>query len=276
MKWLRLGAGRSARTLIFTHATGLNASAYRPLLETLDFDGTVLAPSLRGHGGTTLPADPRKIRSFWTFAKDLLADIETFGDLGELTLAGHSAGSVTSVLVARQLRPQSLILVEPLGLPRTVALMARTPLKRFTVDRTPIALNAAKRRAQFPSRDDAREAYLSKAFFKTWDPRALDGYLDEGLVDDPEGGVRLSCEPAWESAVFGAQAAGFWPHLHHVRRKGVPVHGLVASRHSTFPGFARPGFKRSGAKLTVMEGGHMLPVEQVSEVASWLSARIGV
>ncbi|MEO1656791.1 MAG: alpha/beta hydrolase [Pseudomonadota bacterium] len=276
MKWLRLGAQASPRTLIFTHATGLNASAYRPLLEALDFDGTILAPSLRGHGATTLPADPKAIRSFWTFAKDLSADIETFGDLGELTLAGHSAGSVTSLLVARKVKPKALVLIEPLGLPRSVALMARTPLKRFTVDRTPIALNAAKRRAHFQSREDARSAYLSKKFFKNWDPRALDGYLDEGLKDDPNGGVRLSCEPAWESAVFGAQAAGFWPHLHAVRRQGVPVHGLVASRQSTFPGFARPGFRRSGAKLTEMEGGHMLPVEQISETASWLSARIGV
>ncbi|MEM7739289.1 MAG: alpha/beta hydrolase [Pseudomonadota bacterium] len=276
MKWLRFGAEKADRTLIFTHATGLNASAYEPLLKALDFDGRILAPSLRGHGGTTLPANPRSIRSFWTFAQDLLADIEHFGDLGALTLAGHSAGSVTSLLVARKRRPQALVMIEPIALPRIFAFAARTPLKRFTVDRAPIAVNAARRRAHFASREEARANYLSKTFFMTWDERALDGYLEEGLIDDPSGGVRLSCEPAWESAVFGAQAAGFWPHIHHVRRKGLTVHTAVASRHSTFPAFARPGFQATGAKLTVVEGGHMWPVEQISEASSWLSARIGV
>ncbi|MEO1040818.1 MAG: alpha/beta fold hydrolase [Pseudomonadota bacterium] len=276
MKWLRLGAENSDRTLVFTHATGLNASAYKPLLEALDFDGRILAPSLRGHGGTDLPADPRSIRSYWTFAKDLLADFDTFGDLGTLTLAGHSAGSMTSLLVARKRRPKSLILIEPIALPRIFSLAARTPLKRFTVDRAPIAVNAAKRRAHFSSREEAHSNYLTKSFFKTWDERALEGYLDEGLTDDPAGGVRLSCEPAWESAVFGAQAAGFWPHIHHLRRKGLPIHTAVASRNSTFPSFARPGFMATGAKLSEIEGGHMWPVEQISQAASWLSARIGV
>lgn len=276
MAWQCFGAGREDRTLIFLHATGLNASAYQPLLEELDFDGRILAPSFRGHGATTLPANPRSIRSYWTLADDVIADLETFGDLGELTLAGHSAGSMTSLLVARRVRPRSLILIEPIAVPPAMALAAKTPLKRFTVDRLPIAMNAAKRRAKFSSREEAREIYLTKSFFKTWDPRALDGYLDEGLVDDPCGGVRLSCEPAWESAVFGAQAAGFWSHLRHVRRNGQSVHGLVATHNSTFPSMMRPGFRITGALLSELEGGHMLPVEQISLVASWLSDRIGV
>jgi pimeloyl-ACP methyl ester carboxylesterase len=70
-----------------------------------------------------------------------------------------------------------------------------------------------------------------------FDPRALDGYLERGLVDDPApdapaGGVCLACEPAVEAQVYrmgGRHAA--WSHLGEV---GAPVTVVVGD--TSIPG----------------------------------------
>ena len=43
--------------LVFVHANGFNALTYRTLLAPLSGSLRIWAPDLRGHGGTTLPAE---------------------------------------------------------------------------------------------------------------------------------------------------------------------------------------------------------------------------
>jgi len=257
-------------TLVFVHATGLNASAYTPLLRDLPFKGTRLAFSMRGHGATDLDADPRALRSWQTFADDLVAELATLELQGPLVLAGHSAGAVTALLTARAVEAHRVLMMDPVVLPTALAYLARTPLKRFTLDRIPIARQAAARRNQFESRQEAEKGYRNKSFFKNWDPEALAGYLDEGLRAAADGSVRLSCDPAYEAACFSAQGAGFWPHLKAVVGKGTQVHMMAAEKASTFPVFTHGRARKLGAEVDMLSGNHMLPVECPDKVAAWM------
>lgn len=268
----RLGAGRDEATLIFLHATGLNASAYVPLLRSLDFEGQVLAPSHRGHGATTYPIDPGAHRSFQVFADDLVAALAD-QVRGPLILAGHSLGAVVALLAAKTLRPERVLMIEPVVLTHWAYVLARSPLRRWTVAKSPIARKAAGRRAAFQSKEEALSSYVEKRFFSTWQSDALAGYVDEGFRDTEEG-VTLSCPPAWEAAVFAGQTHGFWPHLRKVVRQGTDVRVLAADRGSTFPKELRPRAMSMGTTLEEMAGSHMLPLEKTEAVSAWMKRNL--
>lgn len=270
-----LGSKGRDGTLVFLNATGLNASAYLPLLEQLSFDGLILAGSLRGHGATDLPANPKELQSWELFAEDVATELEKRGVDGPLTLAGHSAGSVTALLTAKRLSTQQVIMIEPVVLPAFAVWLANTPLKAWTIDQNPLARRAAARRSHFPSREEAAAAYRRKGFFKSWDEEAFAGYIEEGFREAGEaGGVVLSCDPAWEAACFGAQASGFWPHLDTVISRGTQVDILGAEVASTFTTTDRQRARDKGASVLDMDGSHMLPVEEPARVASWMSDRL--
>jgi pimeloyl-ACP methyl ester carboxylesterase len=273
MHVLRALGERAEGTLVFLHATGLNASAYRPLLSRLRFGGTVLAPSLRGHGATSLPADPDALTSWQVLADDVAAMLSDENIASPLVLAGHSAGAVTALLAARNLPAAAVLMIEPVVLPRWLVLAAASPFRRAFVNRIQVAKQAASRRSDFPSREAARDYYKPKAFFRNWEEEALAGYLDEGLREI-EGGAELTCAPRWEAAMFRAQAHGFWPHLAEVTRQGKRAAILTAQGRTTFPIPLRPRAAATGARLREEEGGHMLPLEKPDIVADWMSHEI--
>jgi pimeloyl-ACP methyl ester carboxylesterase len=77
---------------------------------------------------------------------------------------------------------------------------------------------ARKRRANFASRQDARDNYASKPPFSRFDPGALDAYVTFGFVDSPGGGVTLACAREDEASVYeGATASGAWESLPSIR-----------------------------------------------------------
>src|SRR6185436_12357149 len=57
-------AGFKAPSVHFAHANGFNAQTYRFLLAGLAADMRVYASDLRGHGQTTLAANPKGMRSW--------------------------------------------------------------------------------------------------------------------------------------------------------------------------------------------------------------------
>lgn len=268
------GVPGPAGTLVFIHATGLNASSYAHLLSNFPFDGRILAFSMRGHGATDLPADPHALLSWQTFADDLVSELESLRLQEPITLMGHSAGAVTALLTARSRRPQRLLMIEPVVLPVLAVQLARSPLKRFTIGQTPIARQAAARRSNFPSRQAVERAYAEKRFFRHWQPEALAGYLDEGLRPSAGDSVELSCSPAYEAACFSAQAAGFWPHLEHVLSAGVDVSVLASSRGSTFPALYHGRARRMGADVCLEAGSHMMPMEEPESIRAWAGPRL--
>lgn len=85
--------------LVFAHANGFCASAYRQMLSRLAHRFDIIAMDLRGHGRTRLPADPAAHTSWDLYADDLAALYATLDRPPDL-LAGHSMGAASSLMAA--------------------------------------------------------------------------------------------------------------------------------------------------------------------------------
>ena len=63
-------------------------------------------------------------------------------------------------------------------------------------------LGALRRRAVFPSRDEAFANYASKAPFSALRADALRAYVDHGFADTADGQVTLKCRPEDEAQIY--------------------------------------------------------------------------
>lgn len=204
-------------TLHFLHATGFNAEAYRVLFSALDPSLDVYAMDARGHGFTEAPADPRALRSWAGFRKDLEAFVSTLE--GPLFLAGHSMGATVSMELAAA-RPElvlGLVMIDPVFVPpKFIALSTTARFLGQSHRLVKIAQLAARRRMEFPSKEAAVENFVGKGPFRTWPREWIEAYVDGGTVP-VEDGVRLSCEREWESRVFANATTNPYRPLRKVR-----------------------------------------------------------
>lgn len=254
-----------APILVFAHANGFNGEAYRQMLGKVADRFEIIAPDLRGHGRTTLPADPATHKSWDVYARDLLALYDRL-DRRPALLAGHSMGGSSTLLAAAQMRDAPpLALVEPVVLPPALYLMARSPLWPFMKGAAiKPAATARKRSNGWPDRDAVISRYQSRPTFARWSDGVLEDYLEDGLVELDDG-VRLACDPNWEAANFEGQAHDL---LRAARRIGDTVQVLKANKGSTV--INASGLVARGVRLESVEGGHLIPMEAPSIVASWL------
>jgi pimeloyl-ACP methyl ester carboxylesterase len=104
--------------IVFSHANGLNARTYRTILAPLAAQLRIVALDLRGHGASTLPADPALSAGWRGYAEDLLAFLKAAVDR-PVVLAGHSVGATSSLIAAveKPERVRSLVLFEPVLFP---------------------------------------------------------------------------------------------------------------------------------------------------------------
>lgn len=271
---LRFGAPGAA-PLLFAHANGFCASAYRRMLEAIGDRFDVFAIDLRGHGRTEINVDPKQIRSFEPYAADVGKAIDgmnaKFGVGGQWRLAGHSLGAVAATLCASR-RPgiDALRLIEPVATPAAVSRFAATPFWPPISRRMPLVRAALGRRALWPDRDAARQAYARKAFFATWADGVLDDYLIDGLRPAHDG-VRLACAPALEAANFAAQAHDFWTAARQIGSRGRALG--VADASSTLVLGAAQRLRRIGWRVTLAATGtHLLPFERPDAAAAFLAS----
>ena len=82
------------------HATGYCAGVYTPLAERLTSRLRVLGLDDRGHGKTSVPADPRKLENWKIFTEDLAAFVRGRGS--PVVALGHSRGGTASLMLAVQ------------------------------------------------------------------------------------------------------------------------------------------------------------------------------
>jgi pimeloyl-ACP methyl ester carboxylesterase len=263
-----------APPMLFAHANGFCASAYRQMLESLGGRFDIFAVDQRGHGRTTLPANPRGVRSLDLFGEDLRALIDAlsadFAPAMKWRLAGHSFGAVAATLAAAGRKDiEALFLIEPVAIPRSVSLLARTPVWPTLARRTRLVEGALNRRARWPDAAAPAASYRRKPLFAGWVEGALEDYLADGLIDEP-GGVRLACAPSWEASNFAAEAHDFW---RAVAAAPCPTHVLAAHHAtSTTRAFARRHLQRLGARVTLIEGvTHLVPFEDPAIAAQFLA-----
>jgi pimeloyl-ACP methyl ester carboxylesterase len=270
-------AGRPV-DVVFLHANGFNAATYRSILAPLSLSMRILACDLRGHGDSTLPADPRPRRTWNLFRDDLLALLEVL-DAPPLVLAGHSMGAVAALLAAERApeRVRSLALFDPVILSPLGAAYARLPWAagRGWLKRLPLSATAARRRSVFGSVREVFDSYKGRGAFRSWPETMLADYLSAGLVERADGQVELACSPAWEAANFAAQANNARRCLTTVKR---PIALYRAAHGSTCRIGSGAGLMRANPELTietVAGTSHFLPMERPDVVRDALLDAVG-
>jgi pimeloyl-ACP methyl ester carboxylesterase len=186
--------GGDGPALLLSHATGFHGCVYAPMAAVLRGRFHCWAPDYRGHGDSEAP--PEDNVEWTVFGDDALAVAEAL-DLRGAVGFGHSMGGST-LLMAQLARPETfagLVLFEPIAFPRDPSESERT---------SPIIAGARRRRAVFPTRDDAYTNYASKPPLDVLTPEALRAYVDHGFIDQADGTVRLKCDPEHEAAIFEA------------------------------------------------------------------------
>ncbi|GAN00416.1 hydrolase, putative [alpha proteobacterium U9-1i] len=271
MAGIAFGAEKASPDIVFLHATGFNARAYRAMLEPLGDRFSVLALDARGHGLTTLPAPIFGYAGWQRHRDDLLALIER-NFTRPVTLAGHSMGATVSLLAAGK-RPDlinGLALIDPVIMPSiryAAAMLPGAPLlQRYTFF---LAKGAARRRAHFPDKAAALAALNGRGIFKAFTPDMIADYVGDGFSDDPKnGGVKLACAPAYEAATFSAHRHDPFAAL---RRFRDPLVILRAEHRPTTRDdtVQRIAAMRPDARIATVEGsGHMIPMERPDRVRS--------
>jgi len=256
-------SGARRATVHFLHATGFNAESYRGLYASLDPALDVYAMDARGHGFSKAPADPKKLRSWASYRRDLEALVETLP--APIILAGHSMGATVSMELAAR-RPDvvwGLVLVDPVIVPPTHVVLATLARSFGQSGRLiPVAGLAAKRRMEFASKEDAVENFAGKGPFRTWPREWVEAYVDGGTVPC-DGGVRLSCDRAWESRTFAVSTTNPYRALRKVQ---CPI--TLLTRDTDGPPFSRASREafmshQPSTRLLVLEDAtHFLAMEQ--------------
>jgi pimeloyl-ACP methyl ester carboxylesterase len=269
-----LGPEADNPDVLFLHATGFNARTYRSMLAPLGEKFSVWATDARGHGRTTLPAKRWGYTSWRQHRDDVIALLERHTS-APVTLAGHSFGATVSLLVAAQ-RPElvaALALIDPVIMPLGRYAFMELPLVPYIMRGSfPIARNAGRRRAHFPSREAAVEAFTGRGVFKLFAKEMIEDYVADGLIEDDKGGFTLACTPAYESATFAAQRNRVWSKFHRLQ---CPLVALRAHQGSTFSEAAmhRLAAIKPDARIATVEGaGHMLPMERPDRVRALIES----
>jgi pimeloyl-ACP methyl ester carboxylesterase len=259
--------------LHFAHATGFNAETYRLLLAPLAGQFHIYASDARGHGFSTLPANPARNANWTTYRDDLVQMLDALGG-PPVILAGHSMGATTSLMAAsmRPARVAGIVLVEPVMVPWRAWLLSHLP-KSFGFYRGPnLADRAAQRRERFPSYDSALAAYRGRGAFKSWPEEMLADYLRGGLKIDPSTGeARLACAPVWEAATFRAAA---YDVARLARRITCPLTVVYGTINSTCRDGGAEELSRGhpGTRVVKVDGAsHFLPMEKPDLVRAELA-----
>jgi pimeloyl-ACP methyl ester carboxylesterase len=251
----------------FSHATGLCAHSYTPLVDQITEDMRVIGMDDRGHGKTTAPADIRKLQNWDTFVDDLDFFLSSFQE--PVIAIGHSRGAVISMLLALK-RPkliQALILIDPTILPFSamwkVYIAKHTRLIRYL----PIIARAAKRNGTWPDRQTLFKAYQNKGMFKTWEEGFLEAYIEDGTQEKGDGQIRLSCAPAWEARCFAVYPHDLWRYIPLIQQ---PVLVLYGEKSDTFLPGAVKRFQSKLPHSQIMRfknTSHFVPMEKPAETA---------
>jgi len=269
MAALDFGPPERAPDIVFSHANGFNARTYRTILQPLAGTLRILALDLRGHGATTLPTRIEGRQGWIEFRDDLLALLAAACP-APVVLSGHSMGGTSSLLAAaaQPKRVRALALFDPVVVP------VEAQAQGVSAE-SPLVAGALRRRATFPSRQAAFEAYLGRGAFKTWRDVQLADYLAAGLAETETGEVALTCGPDWEASNFRTHNYDAWAAFRAAR---CPIRILRAAEGSTFRIEGHEAELEASERITVTTvpgTSHFLPMERPDLVRQTLLDCVG-
>jgi pimeloyl-ACP methyl ester carboxylesterase len=252
--------------ILFSHGNGFNAMCHAPALGPLAKELRILAIDQRGHGLTRQPTTIEGRDSWYGLKDDLLVLMEALKLEGPVVLAGHSMGSVVSLLasVDRPKAVRSVVMFDPVVPPRI------TPPEDFGPGLIQIINGTRRRRRIFASKAEAVAAYTGRGVFATWPRDALEAYVEDGFAAAPGGGVELTCDPGWEASNYEAQKQATRAILLTTQ---VPTHVLRASAFSPCSVEDNGGNPQLAVE-TVAGTTHCLPMERPDLVQAALRAAV--
>ena len=264
LSYLEYAEGGRQR-LHFAHATGFNALTYRHLLAPLTETFDIRMWDARGHGQSSLAADPKSQTSWDRYADDLSAFLKAWPGERPPLLCGHSMGGTVSLLTAAR-HPElicGLILLDPpiYGKEMEPAIMDN-----------PLSIAAKRRRSRFPSKEDIFSAYKGRGAFKTWPDEVLRDYVEGGTREAEDGSIELSCAPEWEAATFRGHLHRSWD---AIRALKVPTLLLTATYDSPTRIEDPNDMGKENPNISghVVEGGtHFFPMESPDLVRGEITA----
>lgn len=195
--------------LVFLHANGFNAQAYRSVMEPLGVHAVVF--DMRGHGQSRGMPQPLGMKNWHIFRDDCVEFFDRYlPDLadGPVVLGGHSFGAVTGILSAPFLkdRIQGYVGFDPVSVPFLFRLTSNLPGGRaYMKKRVPIARNAGRRKSIFESPDAAFTRWQGRGAFRGMTDGVLKDYIEGGLIERADGLWELACDPKWEQTIFVSQ-----------------------------------------------------------------------
>jgi pimeloyl-ACP methyl ester carboxylesterase len=131
---------------------------------------------------------------------------------------------------------------------------------------------ALRRRATFPSKQAAFEAYLGRGGFRTWSEAQLADYVEAGFRETADGEVTLTCAPEWEASNFRTHNYDAWAAFRATR---CPIRILRAAMGSTFPLEGREAELGDDGRIqaqTIPGTSHFLPMERPELVRALLAS----
>lgn len=259
----------------FAHANGMPSAVYAPFFEPLEPFFTIEYIPMLG-GNPDYPVDnhwQRLTQQIIDSAKDTC---EAHG-VTQVVGIGHSLGAMCTVQAlyrAPQYFSQAVIMDPPWIYGKSSLLwhLAKTAdrlpmMNNRLMDRLSPAGVSKHRRDVWDSRKEAYNKMRHKGFFKSFDERSFQGYIEHGLHERADGKVTLAIPKASEVEVFRTNPSWYWL---APNRAPKPPLTLVIGDDSIFlkRKFPQQIQARLGINYETHQGGHMFPLEHPESVAA--------
>ena len=257
----------SAKPIIhFSHANGIPVEAYRKFLN--GFKDRYDIKTIDGIG--VHPDYP--ITKDWRYlVQQLIDDVEQQSPSAPVIGMGHSFGSLVTLMAAYK-RPdlfsQLIIMDPPFVIGKNSMLFELIKILNLKmIDQLTPAGITLKRKDHWLSKDLAIEALRHNRLFKSFDDDCFNAYIEHGLIEDAQrGGVTLKISKVVEAEIFRTVPAWWW----RTPRKPpqTPVHLITASKSPFYKqGLPKGMHEIYKIDFSVVEGGHMFPLEQPNEIS---------
>jgi len=259
--------------LHFAHANGMPSAVYAPLFAKLEPFFTIEYIERLG----THPNYP--VDNHWQRLTQQVIDSITQAHakhgVTQVVALGHSLGALCTLQAlykAPESVAQALLLDPPWIYGKTSFLwhVAKVTDKlpmmnhRFMDKLSPAGVSK-HRRDVWASREEAYDKLRHKRFFKDFDERSFQGYIEHGLDERVDGRVTLAIPKEVEVAVFRTNPSWYWLKPNEAPKPPVT---LIIGEESLFlkRQFPQQINQRLGIHFETHAGGHMFPLEHPDAV----------
>ena len=218
----RRSTSTNKNSILFAHANGFHKGMWVPVVEDLaSIIPQALLPNLecmtfdfQGHGdrgrtSDTTSVDLEPARDWLTSTKQDIVDAAACLSSNAKCRVGVGSSLGGAALVLAQLENPDLfthlILIEPVLVCSNDGKTPPDGVQAFRVASSPFERKARKRRDEFASLAEAGTFFQSRALWKKFDARAVQAYVDGGLVatgSDGAAALSLRCPPDYEAEVY--------------------------------------------------------------------------